>query len=339
MAERSTTAYQRLFEVRVLHHYWLDDGASLFDTLAADIQAERLLTYDIRPVLRVAPTPTTQRVLGGARCLFMATGLGFVVAAPAGTTLAADTVLAFNITVADSQYFDYTALTFRPQMIYEAADPTDLSPTRVVYRYKADVPVLSNLTGATRDLGAGTVLFLSSDYPAPDASDPVESMVASAGALLQLTADNPGAGTQELNASATAMPVFVHQGDVPAIVPPAGVVGAPARGVLLGDDVPDESFALISLTAVRGDNDAFSYVDGTGAPKAAAPVYEVRLKNRSTYWTYLDRRTGALGTTEPQPLPLTFFGNAGTRQKPSRGIVKAQKSGARITRLVSEIYI
>lgn len=339
MAEHSTTAYRRLFEVRLLHHYWLDDGAQLFDALAADVQAERLLTYDIRPVLRAAPTPATQRQLDGLRCLFVATGVGFVIAAPAGTVLAANTTFAFTVSVADGQYFDYTALTFRPQVIQEASNPADLSPTRVVYRYKSDVPLLSNLTGVTRDLGAGTVLFLSGEYPAPDANDPVESMVSSAGALLQLTADNPGAATQELHASAAAMPVFVHQGDAPAITPPAGVVGAPARGVLLGDDVPDDTFALISLTAVRGDNDAFSFVDGAGAPKATAPVYEVRLKNRSTYWTYLDKRTGALGSTEPQPLPLTFFGNAGTRQKPSRGIVKAQKSGARVTRLVSEIYI
>jgi hypothetical protein len=65
----------------------------------------------------------------------------------------------------------------------------------------------------------------------------------------------------------------------------------------------------------------------------------MRLKNRSTFWAYLDKLTGAVGTTEPQPLPLTYFGNAGTRQKPSRGLVKAQMNGARITRLVSDIYV
>jgi len=201
------------------------------------------------------------------------------------------------------------------------------------------VPVLSNLTGAKRTLGAGQVLFLSRDYPAPAASDAVEAMVLSAGALLQLTSDNPGATTQQLAASATDLPVFLHQGDVPAIVPPAGVVGAPARGVQLSDDVPDNVFALITLTAVRASDDDFSFVDGTGAPKTPATVYQVRLKNRSTWWTYLDKQTGAPGAPETQPLPLTFFGNAGTRQKPSQGIVKAQMSGARITQLVSEIYI
>ena len=339
MSERSTTSYRRLFEVRLLHHYWLDDGGQRFDTLAADMQAERLLSYNVRPLLRVTPTPSTLKQLSGLRCLFMPTGQGFTVAAPSEATFDAAATFSFAVSIANGDCLDYTALTFRPQTVQEAADPTDLSPTRVIYRYKADVPVLSNLTGAKRTLGAGQVLFLSRDYPAPAASDAVEAMVLSAGALLQLTSDNPGATTQQLAASATDLPVFLHQGDVPAIVPPAGVVGAPARGVQLSDDMPDNVFALITLTAVRASDDDFSFVDGTGAPKTPATVYEVRLKNRSTWWTYLDKQTGAPGAPETQPLPLTFFGNAGTRQKPSRGIVKAQMSGARITQLVSEIYI
>jgi hypothetical protein len=339
MSECSTTSYRRLFEVRLLHHYWLDDGGQRFDTLAADMQAERLLSYDVRSLLRVTPTPSTLKQLSGLRCLFMPTGQGFMVAAPSEATFDAAATFSFGVSIANGDCLDYTALTFRPQTVQEAADPTDLSPTRVIYRYKADVPVLSNLTGAKRTLGAGQVLFLSRDYPAPAASDAVEAMVLSAGALLQLTSDNPGATTQQLAASATDLPVFLHQGDVPAIVPPAGVVGAPARGVQLSDDMPDNVFALITLTAVRASDDDFSFVDGTGAPKTPATVYEVRLKNRSTWWTYLDKQTGAPGAPETQPLPLTFFGNAGTRQKPSRGIVKAQMSGARITQLVSEIYV
>ena len=58
--------------------------------------------------------------------------------------------------------------------------------------------------------------------------------------------------------------------------------------------------------------------------KTPSPVYQVRFKNRSTVWTYLDKQTGAVTSTEADPLPLTHFGNAGTKQKPSRG-----RSGAR----------
>lgn len=335
----ATTSYQRLFEVRLLHHYWLDDGINPFDALNTNVRAERLRTYDIRPVLRVVPTPSTRKQLEGLRCLFIATGLGFVIATPNGILLAADTSFSFTVSVIDGRCLDYTALTMRQQAIYEVSDPSDHSPNKVVYRYKENVPVLSNLSGITRNLGAGATLFLSRDYPAPSIGDTVEALVLSGDALLQLTSDNPSATTQQLSASVADLPVYVHQGDAPAIAPPAGVMGAPARGVQLTDDVPNDIFALITLTAVRSDDDAFSFIDGTGAPKSPTIVYEVRFKNRSTYWTYLDKRTGVIGATEPQPLPLTFFGNAGTRQKPSRGTVKADKSGARIMRLISEIYI
>lgn len=158
-------------------------------------------------------------------------------------------------------------------------------------------------------------------------------------ALLQLTSDAPNATMQQLLAQASDFPVFVHQADAPPIVPPEGIVGAPARGIRLSADVPDNVFTLISLTAVRADDTAFSFVDGAGGAKASAPVYQVRFKNRSTFWTYRDKRTGVLGSPEASPLPLTFFGNAGTRQKPSRGHVKAEMSGARIARLISEIYV
>ena len=329
----------RLFEVRLLHHYWLDDGATPFDALAAAVQAERLLTYDNRTFFSVTPTPSTQKQLNGIRAVFKQTGQGFIVAAPDGTVIAANTQLSFVVSVADASFFDYTALTFRQRAIYEAFDPTDNTPARVIYRYKENVPVLSNLTGATRGSGSNTALFLSRDYPAQNPADQVEALILSGAALLQLTSDNPGATTQQLDADASHAPVFVNQGDAPVITPPAGVTGAPARGVQLSNDVADDVFALINLTAVRGDNDAFSFVDGTGAAKTPAPVYQARFKNRSTLWTYLDKQTGAVSATEPEPLPLSYFGNAGSKQKPSRGVVKAQQSGARITQLVSEIYI
>jgi hypothetical protein len=131
----------------------------------------------------------------------------------------------------------------------------------------------------------------------------------------------------------------VHQADAPAIVPPAGLVGTPARGVRLTADVGDDVFALIRVTAVRAGDAAFSFVDGAGAAKSEAPVYQVRFKNRTTVWSYLDKRTGAPVSVEASALPLTYFGNAGTKQKPSEGVVKAEKSGNKITRLVSEIYV
>lgn len=339
MVERASTPYQVLFEVRLLHHYWLDSGKQSFDSLSSDVQTSRLLGYNVQPILNVAPTPSTAALLAGLGCVFKATGSGFIVATAPVAPIAADTVFSFVVSIADGQMTDYTALTWRSQAVYEAFDPTDNSPDRIVYRYKENVPVLSNLTGATRVNGPVTTLYLSREIPAPNASDAVEALILSAGALEQLTSDNPGATTQTLASDATTLPVFVNQGDAPPITPPAGVTGAPARGIQLSPDVADNVFAFITLTAVRAGNAAFSFVDGAGAPKSPWPVFNVRFKNRSTLWTYLDKQTGAVTATEAAPLPLTYFGNAGTKQKPSRGIVKAQMSGVKVTQLISEIYV
>ena len=51
MVERAVSPYSRLFEARLLHHYWLDTGKTMFDALAAPDQDERLLTYDVRALL------------------------------------------------------------------------------------------------------------------------------------------------------------------------------------------------------------------------------------------------------------------------------------------------
>jgi hypothetical protein len=336
MSEHTSSRYQRLFEVRLLHHYWLDEGAIPFDLISDQVKKDaRLLAYEVRPFLAVKPTKATEDSLRAFRCLFRQTALGFVVGAPDTAVIPPDTVFAFIISASDSWFYNYTSLTLRPQKTYELLNPAD----GIIYRYKENVPVLSNLTGATRGTGSNIVLFLSREIPAPNASDQVESLVLSGSALLQLTGDGPGATTQQLDAQATNLPVYVHQADAPAIIPPAGLTGAPARGVRLSTDVSDDVFALVSLTAVRADNDAFNFVDAAGAPRGAHPVYQVRFKNRSTLWTYLDKQTGAVKSIEASPLPLTYFGNAGTKQKPSRGFVKAQLSGTKVTRLISEIYV
>ncbi|MBY5456429.1 hypothetical protein HFO89_08670 [Rhizobium leguminosarum] len=336
MTERATTAYRRLFEVRLLHHYWLDEGARVFDNLPAIGRHARLLAYDARAFLEVRPTRSTDDLLSGLGCIFRPTALGFVVAAPKAAAIDQTTVLSFAVWLIDSDFFNYTALTLLPRKIYELSDPTDNTPDRATYRFKENVPVLSNLTGATRGSGANTTLFLSRETPAPAATDRVEALVKSGTKLVQLTSDNPSATKQQLGRLAD-LPLYVNQADAPPIVAPAGIGGAPARGVALSDDVPDDVFSLIRLSAVRADNDAFSFIDGNGAPKATPPVYQVRFKNRATFWSYRKKKDDSI-TVESDALPLTHFGNAGTRQKPS-GMVKAEQSGAKITRLVSDIYV
>jgi hypothetical protein len=336
MTEQVISGYRRFFEIRLLHHYWLDEGSTVFDLLADQAKQDaRLLAYDSRPFLKIAPADATATALNGCGGFFKETRLGCIVAGPSSAVIPTDLTLEFIITVQNQDLLDYTALTLRPRRIYELYHQTE----KKTYRYKENVPVLSNLTGTARGAGPTRRLFLSKEIPVPSADDQVEALVVSGGALMQLTGDQPGAATQPVGPVVADLPVFVHQGDVPVIVPPAGLAGAPPRGVLLTDEIPDSIFALVRVAPVRADAGEFSFIDGGGHPKVPPPVFHVRFKNRSTIWRYLNKTTRAVISTEATPLPLTWFGNAGTKQKPSEGLVKPEKSGDRITQLVSEIYV
>mgnify|MGYP000099484261 CR=1 FL=1 len=88
-----------------------------------------------------------------------------------------------------------------------------------------------------------------------------------------------------------------------------------ARGLRLTEGIPDDVFALIRIAAVRPGNADFSCTVA-GKARLDYPVFQVRFKNRSTTRHYFSRATGAPTATDPGPLPLTFAGNAGTKQKP-----------------------
>jgi len=335
MPEQLQNRCRVLFRVFLMHHYWLDDGATVFDLMPnAPLRDYRLLTYDRRIFVDVAPTLSTAAVLAGLGATYKDMGLGFLVGVPDGTVIPPDVVLRFVATVRDAGFYNYTALTMRSQQIYEIPYP----PENTIYRFKENVPVLSNVTGVSRQLATGKGLFLSQEFPAIASDDRVEALVLSGGGLFQLTGDQPGAGLQQLGGTAANLPVFVNQADVPVIVPPAGMSGAPPRGIRLNSDIPDGVSALIELSAFRGGGD-FGFVDGGGQALATPPAFQVRFKNRSTLWKYFDKNTGGFQSAETAPLPLTHFGNAGTRTKPSEGFVKALKTGNQITQLVSEVFV
>ena len=336
MSERILTGYKRLFEVRLLHHYWLDEGQTLFDALSDEKKEKRLLQYDVRSFLSVVPAAATQKALQGLQGVFRNTALGFVVAVPQERVIPDEAVFAFVLTVRHPGFFNYTALTLSPRRIYELYHEAE----DTLYRYKEHVPVFSNLTGVTRGVAPLRSLFLSRERPPLKPTDKVESLILAGAALQQLTSDQPGANIQPLHALASGVPVFMHQDDAPLLVPPPGLAGVPTRGIALSEEIPDSVFALVRIAALKPGDADFSCTAG-GLAKARHPVFQIRFKNRSTVWQYFDKSTGALVTTLPLPLPLTRYGQAGTRQRPTEGYVKVAFDPVlptRITGVFSEIY-
>lgn len=341
MVERITSSYKRLFEVHLLHHYWLDNGPTVFDLLPEDKKNNRLLTYDVRSFLAISPTPVTQKTLKQLGGIYKQTSLGCVVAVPDGAVVPATTRFDFVLTIQNPAFFQYTALTLPKQSIHEFYNQVD----NTMYRYKAGVPVLSNLTGTSREVNGVKSLFLSREIPKLTASAAarVESLVISGTALLQLTSDQPDATTQQLDTQAKKQPVFMHQDDAPALTPPEGLTGFPQEGlsgVQLSDQIPDNVYALVQIAAERPDDSDFSCV-ANDQIKAVPPVFQIHIKNRSTFWAYIDKQTGALLSTEPNPLPLTFFSvKDNTKLRPSTDSIQVSfdpDNPEKITRLSSKI--
>lgn len=128
MAEQITNKYVRLLEIRILHHYWLDEGATVFDTLDAAAKTKRLLNYDLGSFMTIAPMAATVKTLKSLRAVFKETALGAVVAIPAvptvppgmtalekaefdSTRLSINTKFDFGLTVTNADFYRYTEFT------------------------------------------------------------------------------------------------------------------------------------------------------------------------------------------------------------------------------------
>jgi hypothetical protein len=355
MVEFLRFGYERLFEVRVLHHFWLDEGATVFDKIPNQAaRTQRLITYDVRRMLSFQPSEATAATVTGLRGVFRTTGLGFLVAIPGDALVPLDATFEFFVTVVGSDYANYTAQplarprvtpattpALSPQPIVTVVDPLPDPVTSAlrVHRFKANVPVLSNLTGVARGVGAAMRLYLSRDYSAASTDDAVEALVSVGNEVRQRIGDPPNAQLNVLGPKSD-LPIFLHQGDVPSITPPAGSTGAPAFGIEMNDDTPPNVAVIIQLVPRRPTGSPFNFADTDGTPHPR--VFEVHLQNRWTTWKYHNKSDGSLTSTEAGPLPLTHFGNAGTKQKPSSAAVGAKfdnQDPPRITQFVSDIYV
>ena len=333
MTERIVNGYKRLFEVQLLHHYWLDDASVLFDTLPESRKNKLLLAYDSRSFLEIKPAPSTVNKLKAFRGIFKSTAPGFVVAVPKAVVIPDNEVFSFVISITDADFYKYTSLTFLNRKIYELY----YQPEDKILRYKENVQVFSNLTGVSRGVNPDKSLFLSSEIPGSSVSDKAEFLNITGGSLFQLTSSQPGAAKVKLNNVAANMPVFVHQNDSPVIVPPVGLTGNPAKGVLLSSEIPDNVFGIVNITATNSLNSDYSCTSA-GVAKEACPVFQVRFKNRLAVWKYLNKNNGVPISESSTPLPLTFNGNAGIKKKPGESGIKVQYEGNDPTKRIEKIY-
>ena len=105
-----------LFEVAVLHDYWLNLNAVVHEVLSLERQRVVGRQHDPNSYLEVVPTAATRAVLAGHGMLFKRLSTGFLVGVEldGATTvprrrLEPNAVLTFALRVVDPLFFNYTA--------------------------------------------------------------------------------------------------------------------------------------------------------------------------------------------------------------------------------------
>ncbi|GAA3630183.1 hypothetical protein [Flavivirga jejuensis] len=105
-------------------------------------------------------------------------------------------------------------------------------------------------------------------------------------------------------------------------------------------------FGIISLS-VQADTASNSLLDTSGLTQATTPTFKVQLRNRETFWSYLDATDGTLIHKSPTLLPLVQNGIVGytfdttakrASAEPNRLVFVKDGSGT-IIETISEIFI
>jgi hypothetical protein len=119
-----SVTYHVLFEVKIMHHYFLNRGTVIFDSMSVADQADVMLKYDAREIFEIVPTEECTKILNANHCIFKATSTGIIVGLRAGSdgqappkfkpfsSLADDLIFTFIVKLRDFDFMNYTALPF-----------------------------------------------------------------------------------------------------------------------------------------------------------------------------------------------------------------------------------
>ncbi|WEA02838.1 hypothetical protein [Mucilaginibacter sp. SJ] len=131
--------YETLFEVDIRHHYHLDDGITLFDTLSADARLAMLERYDISSFMSVTPTKATRAKFAGLHMVYKQTETGIITGIPYTLNGGKEqpqivppdnTVFSFSLAINDGLFANYSSLPLKAPdgMVYFFTNDPSYSP-------------------------------------------------------------------------------------------------------------------------------------------------------------------------------------------------------------------
>ncbi len=186
MAVRLT--YQKLFSLRIYHHYWLDDADTQFDDLSTIRQNQINRGYNIHNFFQIIPTRDTHRVLAGQRALYKKHPFGFDIVVQTDHSastplpfveLSEGTRFRFYLIPIDTRFANYTLLplpnSYRgdgsQKMVYYFTNRDHLNAHAPNLMRPA--PAFDNSL-ATAAAGDSAFAYLTGDLVSDDANNPTQ---------------------------------------------------------------------------------------------------------------------------------------------------------------------
>jgi hypothetical protein len=117
-----TLLYKNLFEVNILHHFFLNKGEQEWDKMSQEEKDKMLSNYDIREVFDIVPTQESTNALNAHHCIFKKTAKGVLVGVKAKPDqlnpgkfnsfipLADNLTFRFLLKLRDLNFMNYSAL-------------------------------------------------------------------------------------------------------------------------------------------------------------------------------------------------------------------------------------
>jgi hypothetical protein len=117
--------YKSLFEVKILHHYFLNKGEQGWDAMNQEDKDSQESKFDVREILDITPTEDCARALKAYNCIFKKTSRGILVGIKAVASqtnvgqfksfvpLDENQTFRFQVKLKDFNFMNYTALSLQ----------------------------------------------------------------------------------------------------------------------------------------------------------------------------------------------------------------------------------
>jgi hypothetical protein len=350
--------YKNLFDIKLLHHFFLDKGIETWDTMTQEEKDKIEAKYDIRDIFEITPTPDCNKVLRAHNCVFKNTSAGILVGIKAKPnelepgkfkpfiSLHKDLTFRFLIRLKDLNFTNYTALplqgnsgkmfifknytlntslsfpslnaippVYEPAATYLPGDMLSDDPVNQTKLFTAMVKTINNTSVAadwlTEEANAETPMNyanINDRYP-----------VAIGFFIYKMKQENvyPIATMKNFSGDNINPKMEILQGDFYTIQVdmrnfPQGFYSIHIEGdnPAYIDNVTfylmQQSEVPYGLIEIKVKSDQPDY-DLTELEQLLSPVFELRFRNRRTFWRYFGKIFNTPFEVQ-DPLPLTRYG-------------------------------